>query len=160
MNFEIFPRAFTMIFMAVKKLPYEKYKEIYSLVPRLVVEVIVKTPEGIILTRRAIEPYRGLWHLPGGTVMFGERLEEAVKRVAEDEINLNVEITKFLGYIEYTSEIKNGGFGWTVGLAFLVYVIGGKLENGNQSSEVCVFKELPKDMIKEQSTFIHEKLEI
>lgn len=146
--------------MAVKKLPYEKFKEIYSQVPRLVVEVIIKTPEGILLTKRSIDPYKGLWHITGGTVLFGERIEESVKRVALEEVGLLVEISKFLGYLEYPNETKNAGFDWTIGLAFLVYVVGGKIKNGDQSSEVCIFKELPKDMIKEQYDFIKDKLAI
>lgn len=153
-NFQNPPFDSTIIVIVVKKLPYEIFKEIYSQVPRLVVEVVIKTPEGIVLTKRSIEPYKGLWHITGGTVLFGERVEDSVKRVALDEVNLEVEINKFLGYIEYPDSSKNEGFDWAVGLVFLVYVVGGKLENGKQSSEAQIFKELPKNMIKEQYTFI------
>lgn len=146
--------------MAIKKLPFDKFKEIYSQVPRLVVEVLIKTPEGLILTQRAIEPYKGQWHIPGGTVMFQEKVEDAVKRIAKEEVGLDVGIEKYLGYIEYPNEIKEGGFGWSVGLAFKAYVQGGKIENDGQSSSVGVFKELPKDMIKEQFDFVHDNLGI
>jgi len=59
-------------------LSQKEFDDIYSKVPRLTVEVIVKNRAGgILLTKRAIEPCKGQWHLPGGTVRFGESLLEA-----------------------------------------------------------------------------------
>ncbi len=60
----------------------EEFREIYSKVPRLTVEVIVQSSRGILLTKRASGPCSGLWHIPGGTVRFGEPLVAAVSRVA------------------------------------------------------------------------------
>ena len=58
-----------------------------------------------------------MWHLPGGTVRFGEPLVEAVARVARDELALTVEVGDLLGYIEYPSHYENG-LDCPVGLAF------------------------------------------
>ncbi|MFH0805336.1 MAG: NUDIX domain-containing protein, partial [Patescibacteria group bacterium] len=68
--------------MIVKKLPFSEFKSIYSRVPRLCVEIMVKTNNGVLLLKRNIDPEKGKWHLPGGTVLKGERLEDTVKRVA------------------------------------------------------------------------------
>ncbi len=144
--------------MKIKKISQEKFREIYSQVPRLCVEVIVKTPEGLVLTKRRIKPYKGLWHIPGGTVLYGETLEEAVKRVAMEELNLDVGIDKVLGYIHYPNEAKERGFGWSVGIAFLTYVEGGRLEADGQADNVLITKEIPKGMIAEQEEFIKENL--
>ena len=54
--------------------------EIYKKVPRLTVETIFHSNGGVFLTLRNIDPCKGLWHSPGGTVRFGERLTEAVAR--------------------------------------------------------------------------------
>src|SRR6185295_8718349 len=70
--------------MEVKRLAKKEFDAIYSLVPRLTVEVVVQTDAGIVLTRRAIEPAKGKWHIPGGTVFKGETLRQAVKRVARE----------------------------------------------------------------------------
>ena len=142
--------------MKIKKLSQEKFGEIYKQVTRLCVEVIVKTPEGIILTRRNIKPYKGMWHIPGGTVLYGETLEETVKRVAKEELKLTVGIEKLLGHIYYPSEAKERGFGWTVGIAFLTYVEGGRLANNEQASDILITKEVPKDMIAEQKEFLEK----
>lgn len=44
----------------------------------------------ILLTRRAREPARGLWDLPGGFVNPGETAEDAVAREIKEELNLDV----------------------------------------------------------------------
>jgi ADP-ribose pyrophosphatase YjhB (NUDIX family) len=141
------------------KISKKEFEKIYSKVTRLTVEVVVKTPEGIILTKRAIEPYKGMWHIPGGTVLFKEKLEDTVKRVAEEELGLNVGINRFLGFIYYPNEEKDRGFGWTIGAAYLAFVESGKLTGGDQG-EVGVFKEIPKNTIKEQVEFLQKKLSI
>ena len=82
----------------------EEFDEIYSKVPRLTVEVIVRDKHGAVyLTQRAIGPCKGLWHLPGGTVQFGETLFHAVQRVALRELSIDVQRASNCGYIEYPS---------------------------------------------------------
>ena len=51
----------------------------------LVRSLLVKNEKGFLFTKRAIEPFQGQWHLPGGSILFGETIGDAVKRVAEDE---------------------------------------------------------------------------
>ena len=47
------------------------------------VEVLITSEErGVLLALRDVDPCRGMWNLPGGTVRFGERLVDAVRRVA------------------------------------------------------------------------------
>ncbi len=140
----------------VKKLPLsrEEFRAIYSKVPRLCVEVVIKTEKGVVLTLRSIEPYKGLWHIPGGTVYFKERLVDAVRRVAKDEVGVEVEIEKLLGYIEYPDEENYRGFGWPVGVAFLVKIVSGKLTGSEQGEEVREFTSLPENMVEPQKEFL------
>lgn len=71
-------------------LSQEEFWNIYKKVPRLTVEIIIKDKRGILLTLRNIEPCKNLWHLPGGTVRFGEKLIDAVKRIANRELGIEV----------------------------------------------------------------------
>ena len=96
----------------------QEFREIYAKVPRLTVEVVIQTPLGILLTKRAHGPCSGLWHIPGGTVRFGEPLVTAVRRVASTELGLEVEAGPLLGYIEYPSHYLKG-LDSPVGIAFL-----------------------------------------
>ena len=86
-----------------------EFDTVYSKVPRLTVEVIISNEAGsIYLTKRALEPCKGQWHLPGGTVSFGELLFEAVRRIAKRELGIDVIKADSVGYIEYPSHFENG----------------------------------------------------
>ena len=80
--------------------PQEEFDRIFSRVPRLTVELVIASDDrGVLLAMRDFGPCQGLWHLPGGTVRFGEPLVEAVKRVAQDELGVAVSAGETLGYI-------------------------------------------------------------
>jgi ADP-ribose pyrophosphatase YjhB (NUDIX family) len=133
-----------------------EYQAIYAKVPRLRVEVVVVSSDGVLLTRRQARPGpdAGGWQLPTGTVRFGERLADAVTRVPREELGIDVEIDGFLGYIEYPSSLQ-GGLGWPVGVAFRVHVAPSsahKLERA--SDQVEWFEHLPDDMQDEQKGFL------
>ena len=91
--------------------------------------VIADRERGVVLSLRDIPPYEGAWHIPGGTVLFGEPLVQAVRRVARDEIGVEVEPGELLGYIEYPSHYENG-LDSPVGLAFRCQTGGEALAGG------------------------------
>jgi ADP-ribose pyrophosphatase YjhB (NUDIX family) len=134
----------------------KQFKAIYSQVPRLTVEVVVKTPEGILLTLRRLPSWHNQWHLPGGTVYYEETLKEAVKRIAREEIGVTVTVGRLLGYIEYTSETKERGFGWSVGLAFACTIQSGTLRGSIQAEEIQFFKTLPANTVAETKVFLEK----
>jgi ADP-ribose pyrophosphatase YjhB (NUDIX family) len=130
-----------------------EFHDIYARVPRLTVEVVLQSPEGVLLTRRESGPCAGLWHIPGGTVRFGEPLATAVERVAATELGLVVSVGPFLGYIEYPSHYLNG-LDSPVGLAFEVH-----MEQGQPTPEAgqpSWFIVLPDHMHAEQRGFLLE----
>ena len=137
-------------------LPKEEFDWIFSRVPRLTVEVVIASPaRGVLLSLRDIEPCRGMWHLPGGTVRFGEPLVEAVARVAGDELGLGVDVGEMLGYIEYPSHYENG-LDCPVGVAFAVHV----QERDTPPAGCEWFQSLPDNMHDEQKDFLAERLGI
>jgi len=48
----------------------------------------------ILLIKRAKEPYKGFWTLPGGVVNFGETIEAAAKREVKEECGVDVVVGK------------------------------------------------------------------
>ena len=132
-----------------------EFREIYRRVPRLTVEVVLADEAGVLLTRRAIDPCRGMWHLPGGTVRFGERLTDAVARVARDELGIEVQQSRMLGCIEYPSHYEHG-LDSPVGLAFLVVRHSGTVVVTAAASEHDWFRRLPSPMHEEQVRFLED----
>ena len=84
-----------------KKLPFEIYQEIYSKVPRLTVELLIKNEDGILLVKRNIPPGKGFWYLPGGTILLDESIEDCIKRIATEELGVEVEIVKFIKVLDW-----------------------------------------------------------
>jgi ADP-ribose pyrophosphatase YjhB (NUDIX family) len=140
--------------MNSKPFTAEEFKEIYSKVSRLCVDPIVRTPRGIILSLRTLPTYTNMWHLPGGTVLYREPVQDAIKRVYKEEVGAEVRIIRTLGYIEYPSELKERGFGHSVSIAVLCEMTGGILAGSTDSSMVEVFAELPDNVIPEQRAFL------
>ena len=130
-----------------------EFRDIYSRVPRLTVEVIVRSAHEVLLTRRESGPCAGLWHVPGGTVRFGEPLVAAVSRVAASELGLDVRVGPFLGYIEYPSHYRQG-LDSPVGLAFLCHLAGPR--SGAEPDGRAWFTSLPEPMHAEQRDFLVE----
>jgi ADP-ribose pyrophosphatase YjhB (NUDIX family) len=133
----------------------QEFWEIYRRVPRLTVEVVVTGERGVLLTRRAIEPCRGMWHVPGGTVRFGERLVDAVTRVARRELGIEVLESRMLGYIEYPSHWESG-LDSPVGIVFLVARHAGPLAVNAEADTHGWFRRLPAEMHPEQVRFLED----
>lgn len=143
--------------MKVRRLPYQDFKYIYSKVPRLCVEAVIKTDEGILLARRDIPPAKGNWHIPGGTVLWGETLKGAVTRIAKGEVGLNVTPERVLDVLDYSSK---SGYGQSVGVLFLCKVVSGKLRGSKEGRNVGWFKSLPQPIIFEHEEFLSREFGI
>jgi len=99
--------------------------------------------------------YIGQWHIPGGTVLYREKVKNAVQRVAREELGTEVVIEKLVDYLEYFSEEKERGFGYTVTLVFLCKLPEkSKLILDNQAEKYDFFKTPPTNTIREQKDLI------
>ena len=135
-------------------LPESEYRNIFSKVPRLTVEIVVSSESGVLLARRVGGPCAGLWNLPGGTVRFAEPMKAAIHRVALDEIGSDVVIDELLGYIEYPSHARQG-LDWPVGIAFHTHVVAGEAHGlGTERGRLEWFHQLPEKMHEEQKAFL------
>jgi hypothetical protein len=139
-------------------LPKAEYDAIYSRVPRLSVEVVIVAPDrGVVLARRDIPPNVGAWHIPGGTVLFGETVAETFRRVARSELGLGVAVGELLGYIEYPSHYENG-LDHPVGLAFRGDPVGGVPGDDDLPEGCAWFGRLPAGLYAEQREFLARRL--
>ena len=138
--------------MNYPRLPYEEFMSIYHKVPRAAIDVIVKTPQGIVLTKRSLPPFKGMWHVCGGTVLFMEPIKHAINRIVEDELGVKVKVIKPLGIIEYFNDDGRH----TISNAFLAEITGGELRGSKQGEEFAVFSKLPDNCIPEQKIFMEK----
>lgn len=102
--------------------------------PKLMVDVVIPSEEGVVLIRRGTEPFAGHWALPGGFVEVGETVEEAAIREAAEETGLAVEIARLIGVY---SDPERDPRGHNVSVAFLVRVLSGELFAATDASEVA-----------------------
>ena len=116
---------------------------IYHKVPRAAVDVVIKTDEGVLLTKRAISPFKGMWHLPGGTILFEEPISHAIERIVKEELGIKVNVIRHLGVIEYFEDDGRH----TISSAYLAEIKAGKPRGSNQAKEITFFKRPPKNCI-------------
>jgi ADP-ribose pyrophosphatase YjhB (NUDIX family) len=138
-----------------KPLSAEKFQEIYSQVPRLCIDLIIRKEGGIILTKRSLPTWHGLWHLPGSTLHYQERIADAARRIAKEETGVDIAIVKTLGYIEFLSSLKERGYGQDISIAILADYTGGEMhEKTDEASALGVFNELPEEIVGEHVEFL------
>ena len=105
--------------------------------PKVAAAVVVESEGGIVLGRRAIEPGRGLWCLPGGFVNHDEDPASAAVRECREEINAEVELTALLG----TYHVPKTSASSIVGIAYRGRVVdGSSISAGPEMLEVAVFR--------------------
>jgi ADP-ribose pyrophosphatase YjhB (NUDIX family) len=56
----------------------------------------------VLLGRRGVEPFRGLWDTPGGFVEAGESLEECVRRELREEAGIEIELGRLIATVPDT----------------------------------------------------------
>lgn len=133
----------------------QKFRELYSQVPRLAVDVVIRKDRGIILTQRSLPTWHGKWHLPGGTVFLHERIADAAHRHAKKETGVDIKIVTTLGYIEFPSSLKERGFGQDVSITLLADYAGGKLyEKTDEASAIRTFSDVPENTVVEHAEFL------
>lgn len=87
----------------------------------------------VVLTKRAIDPGRGLWVYPGGFMDQGETVREAAARETFEEVGLHVRVTDLIGVYSYRTSI-------VVIIVFACEILGGELCIDHEATEVKLFR--------------------
>ena len=113
------------------------------------VDIIIQINHGITLIKRKNPPYG--WALPGGFVDYGESLEEAAIREAEEETSLLISDLQLVGC--YSDPARDGRM-HTISTVFAAVACGTPIAK-DDATEVGIFtlQNLPK-----QLCFDHRKI--
>jgi len=83
------------------------WNQLFGLVPRVTVEAMIFNKKGeVLLVERDMEPEKGKWHFPGAYVRLNEKVRDAVKRAAREEVGLTVDIVDFFKIYDYAENSR------------------------------------------------------
>ena len=87
----------------------------------------------VLLIKRKKDPFKDYFSLPGGFVNEGEKVEDAVRREAEEELLVKVEPIDILGVY---SDPHRDPRGHIMSITFIVKIMSGELKAGDGVEEV------------------------
>ncbi len=89
--------------------------------PILCIDLVIFNDGKILLVKRKDEPLKDEWFFPGGRAHRNELLADAAKRIAENEVGLQIGFPLFMGFEEMffeTDPFNHSGGTSTVNMVF------------------------------------------
>ena len=93
----------------MKLLSNEEFKSIIKLTPLVAFDMIIDYNDKILLGKRINEPAKGYYFIPGGRIMKNETLDDACKRLTQNELGFNIDFNKFKFHMN-TQHIYDNNF--------------------------------------------------
>jgi|WetSurMetagenome_2_1015567.scaffolds.fasta_scaffold399372_2 8-oxo-dGTP diphosphatase len=106
----------------------------------------------LMLTRRAIEPYRGMWDIPGGYSDFGEHPQQTARREVLEETGLIINITGLAGiWMDHYGPVEDEDLRVSTLNIYFHAVLGVDARQNQDHTEISEIgwflpEELPKEM--------------
>ena len=80
----------------------------YPARPVVGVGAVILDGDRVLLIKRAHEPLKGQWSLPGGRVESGETLEQAIVREVQEETGLDVDVGPIVDVLDRIARDADG----------------------------------------------------
>lgn len=103
--------------------------------PKVAAAVVVRVDQGVLLTRRVNDPFRGLWTLPAGFVDAYEDPARAAERECLEETGLIVTVTGLVDVLAGREHPR----GADILIVYTAEVIGGALQSGDDADDAGFF---------------------
>jgi 8-oxo-dGTP diphosphatase len=111
---------------------------IYPARPIVGVGAVVLDGDRVLLVKRANEPLKGEWSLPGGAVDVGETLQQAIRREIREETCLDVEVGPIVEVLDRIRRDPDGRVAFHYVLVdFLCRPSGGTLRCSSDAEEAA-----------------------
>jgi 8-oxo-dGTP diphosphatase len=112
-------------------------KRDYPEQPIIGVGAVIVDRDRVLLVRRATEPLKGEWSVPGGMLELGEKLRDGVRREVLEETGLHVEPGDVLDVFDSIFRDEQGRTQYHyVLIDYLCRAISGEAKAGSDVSEV------------------------
>ncbi|MBE0503199.1 MAG: NUDIX domain-containing protein [Desulfuromonadales bacterium] len=72
-----------------------------------VVACIIDHDDRVLLTRRGVPPFHGLWIMPGGKIEHGETILAALHREVQEEVGIEIMATGLIDVYEHVANADN-----------------------------------------------------
>ncbi|MCP4717686.1 MAG: NUDIX domain-containing protein [Deltaproteobacteria bacterium] len=95
--------------------------------------LVLNADNQLLLGRRAVEPARGGWCLPGGFIEIGETMEQAALRELKEETGLEGRVLRFVGCFYHDSAF----YGGVIIFGYQVEVLSGVLKAGDDMESLA-----------------------
>jgi 8-oxo-dGTP diphosphatase len=73
-----------------------------------VVACVIDETGRVLLTRRTVHPFHGLWVMPGGKIDHGEPILQALHREVREEVGITVRVEGLIDAYEHIGVGENG----------------------------------------------------
>lgn len=102
----------------------EEYQKVFSVTPRLCVDLLIDHEDHVLLGKRSHQPFKGQFALPGGRVRYGETLRQAIDRIALNELGILVKSAFQFDVCEFMVEKSEMVTTHSVSIVFTCQVLG------------------------------------
>lgn len=103
--------------------------------PLVGVGAVIIENNRILLVKRANEPNKGKWSVPGGLVRVGESLVDALKREIREEVGVEIEVDDVACVSEEIFRNGEVRFHYVI-IDFFARIIHGKATPGSDAAEI------------------------
>jgi 8-oxo-dGTP diphosphatase len=132
----------------VKRASESLYDEFRNYFPFSTVDLLVIFDDKFLLSKRLNQPYKDMWHLPGGMIRKGEKMIDAVKRISFEELYSKPKTIKFFGTYESMSKFRHD-----ISHCYVISINMKKITLENNSN-LNFFSKIPKNIIPFQKLIV------